>query len=121
MADMETGLKAFKDTMATIVGAKLASGDRRATGRRYWNTHKDFLKSIADDEVMAEHNPTDWAGASKEQEQKEQRQANHTAAKNKCVQEKADLAKASRVVVDYVGNMEMPIWRLAIEESLGSR
>jgi hypothetical protein len=74
MADMETGLKAFRDTMTTAVGAKLASGDRRAIGRRYWNTHKDFLKSIADDEVLAEHNLTDWAAAPPAQ--KEQRQTN---------------------------------------------
>ena len=102
--------------MATIVGAKLASGDRRAIGRRYWNTHKDFLKSIADDEAMAEHNPTDWAAALLEQ--KEQRQTKHTAAKNKCVREKAALAKASRVVVDYVGNMEMPMWSDGNKESV---
>jgi hypothetical protein len=90
MADMGTGLKTFKDTMAAVVGGKLTSGDRRAIGRRYWNTHKDFLKSIADDEVMAEHHLTDWAAASKEQ--KDQRQTNHAATKNKCVQEKAALA-----------------------------
>jgi hypothetical protein len=88
---METGLKAFKDTMAAAVGANLASGDRRAIGRRYWNTHKGFLKSISDDEVVLEHSLADWAAAPLEQ--KEQRQTNHMAAKNKCVQEKAALAK----------------------------
>jgi hypothetical protein len=42
--------------------------------------------------------------------EKKERQGNHTAAKNKCVLEQAALAKASRDVVDYVGNMEMPKW-----------
>jgi hypothetical protein len=108
MADMEKGLKAFKETMATIVGAKLSSDERRFLGRKYWNGHKDILKSIADDELVEEHSLTDWAAAPAEQH--EQRQKEHTAVKLKCVQERAALAKASRTVVDYVGNMEMPIW-----------
>jgi hypothetical protein len=64
MADMESGLKAFKDeAMAAVVRAKLSSGDRRSIGRRYWNAHKDILKSIADEEFMAEHHLTDWVAA----------------------------------------------------------
>jgi hypothetical protein len=111
VAGMETGLKAFRDAIATVVGAKLASGDRRAIGRRYWNTNKDFLKSIAGDEVMAGHNLTDWAAAPLVQ--KEQRQTSHTAAKNKWLhtRESGSGEQASRVVVGCVGNMEVPMWR----------
>jgi hypothetical protein len=47
MADINNGIKAFKDEMAPVVGAKLSSNDRRSLARRYWNTHKDFLTSIA--------------------------------------------------------------------------
>ena len=79
MGDMESGLKAFKAAMAAITGAVLSSGDRRSPGRRYWNAHKDILKSIAGDKTMAAHSPTDWAAASLEQ--KKERQGNHTAAK----------------------------------------
>jgi hypothetical protein len=46
VADMESGLKAFKETMAKIVGEKLSSRDRRSLGRRFWDAHKDILKSI---------------------------------------------------------------------------
>jgi hypothetical protein len=46
MADIESGLKALKETMAKVVGAKLSSGDRRSLGRRFWDAHKDILKSI---------------------------------------------------------------------------
>jgi hypothetical protein len=116
MADMESGLKAFKETMATTAGAKLSSGDRRSLGRRYWNAHKDILKSIADEEFMTEHHLTDWAAASADQQ--ELRQKEHTAAKVKCVQEQAALAKASQNVVDYVGNMEMPSWSDDTKESV---
>jgi hypothetical protein len=35
MGDMESGLKAFKETMAKVVGAQLSSSDRRSLGRRY--------------------------------------------------------------------------------------
>ena len=115
---METGLKAFKDTMAAAVGANLASGDRRAIGRRYWNTHKDFLKSIADDEVMEEHSITDWATATTAQN--EQRQQNRTDAKAKCVLEQSALLKASRTVVAYVGNTEMPKWSDGNKEAVVS-
>jgi hypothetical protein len=52
MADINNGLRAFKDDMATISGAKLSSNDRRSLARKYWNTHKDILCEIADDEVM---------------------------------------------------------------------
>jgi hypothetical protein len=48
---MESGLKALKETMAKAVGAKLSSGDRRSPGRRFWDAHKDILKSIADEEM----------------------------------------------------------------------
>jgi hypothetical protein len=65
---------------------------------------------------MLEHGLTDWAAASPAQ--KEQRQTNHTAAKTKCVQEKSAQAKASRVVVGYVGNMEMPKWSDGNKESV---
>jgi hypothetical protein len=65
---------------------------------------------------MTEHRLTDWAAASPAQ--KEQRQLNHTAAKTKCVQEQAALVKASRVVVGYVGNMEMPKWSDGNKESV---
>jgi hypothetical protein len=117
MADIENGTKAFKDEMATIVGAKLSTNDRRSlTARRYWSTHKDFLTSIADDEVMGEHSLTDWAAASPAKN--EQRQLNRTAAKTKCVLEQAALLKASRAVVDYVGNTEMPKWSGGNKESV---
>jgi hypothetical protein len=93
MADMESGLKAFKETMTTIVGAKLTSGDRRRSpGRRFWDVHKDILKSIADEGLMAAHSLTDWAAASPEQHAL--RQKEHTAAKSKCVHDRAALAKA---------------------------
>ena len=49
--------------MATIVGEKLSSGDRRSPGRRFWDAHKDILKSIAHEEFMAAHGLTDWAAA----------------------------------------------------------
>ena len=62
------------------------TGDR-LHARRYWSTHKDFLTSIADDEVMSEHGLTDWATASPAQN--EQRQLNGTAAKTKCVLEQS--------------------------------
>ena len=70
VGDMESGLKAFKEAMAAITGAMLSSGDRRSLGRRYWNAHKDILKSIAGDKTMAAHSPTDWAAASLEQEKR---------------------------------------------------
>jgi hypothetical protein len=43
MADINNGIKTSKDEMATAMGAKLSSNDRRLLARRYWNTHKDFL------------------------------------------------------------------------------
>jgi hypothetical protein len=54
-------LRDYKIPMATITGAVLTSGDRRSLGRRYWNAHKDILKSIADDGTVAAHSLTDWA------------------------------------------------------------
>jgi hypothetical protein len=48
VADMERGLRAFKEAMAKVVGEKLSSNERRSPGLRYWNGHKDILKSIAD-------------------------------------------------------------------------
>jgi hypothetical protein len=87
MADINNGLRAFKDGMATITGAKLPSNDRRSLARRYWNTHKDILCEIADDEVMEEHSTTDWATATPAQN--EQRQQNRTDAKAKCVLEQS--------------------------------
>jgi hypothetical protein len=102
MDGMESGLKAFKDeTMAKIVGALLPSSDRRSLGRRYWDAHKDILKSIADEEYMSENGLTGWAAATPEQN--EGRQQAHTDAKAKCVSERVALAKASRDEVDFVG------------------
>jgi hypothetical protein len=101
------------------VEAKLSTTDQRSLARRYWSTHKDFLTSIADDEVMSEHGLTDWATASPAQN--EQRQLNRTAAKTKCVLEQTALLKASRAVVDYVGNTEMPNWSDGNKESVESR
>jgi hypothetical protein len=46
MADMESGLKAFKETMAKTVGAKLSSGGRRSFGRRFWGAHKDIFIDV---------------------------------------------------------------------------
>jgi hypothetical protein len=74
------------------------------------------LKSIADEEFMIEHHLTDWAAAPAEQQ--ELRQKEHTAAKVKCVQEQAALAKASRNVVDFVGNMEVLSWSDENKESV---
>jgi hypothetical protein len=120
MADINHGTRAFKDDMATAAGAKLSSNDRRslALARRYWNTHKDFLCSIADDEVMSEHGITDWATATPAQN--EQRQQNRTDAKAKCVLEQSALLKASRIVVAYVGNTEMPKWSDGNKEAVES-
>jgi malonyl CoA-acyl carrier protein transacylase len=81
VAGMESELKAFNETMAKAVGAELSSGDRRSLARRFWDAHKDILKSIAGEEFMAENNPTDWAAASAEQHKL--RQGDHTAVKNK--------------------------------------
>jgi hypothetical protein len=108
MDGMESGLKTFKETMAKIVGEQLSSSDRRSPGRRYWDAHKDILKSIADEEYMPESGLTGWAAATPEQH--EGRQQAHTDAKAKCVPERGALAKASRDVVDFVGNMQMPKW-----------
>jgi hypothetical protein len=118
MADINNGLKAYKDDMATISGAKLSSNDPRSLARRYWNTHKDILCEIADGEVVEEHSITDWATATPEQ--KEQRQQNRTDAKAKCVLEQSTLLKASRNVVAYVGNTEMPKWSDDNKESVES-
>jgi hypothetical protein len=79
MADINNGIKTFRDEMATAVGAKLSSNDRRSLARRYWNTHKDFLCSIADDEVVSGHGITDWATATPAQN--EQRQQNRRLQK----------------------------------------
>jgi hypothetical protein len=62
VGDMESGLKAFKEARW-----------QRSLGRRYWNVHKDILKSIAGDETLAAHSLTDWAAASLEQEKKNDR------------------------------------------------
>jgi hypothetical protein len=54
MDGMESGLKAFKETMAKLWG----HSSRRATGDllgRYWDAHKDILKYIADDEYMSDN------------------------------------------------------------------
>jgi hypothetical protein len=115
MDGMESGLKAFKETMAKIVGAQLSSSDRRSLGRRYWDAHKDILKSIADEECMSESGLTGWAAATPEQH--EGRQQAHTDAKAKCVRERGGLAKASRNVVNFVGNMQMPKWSNGNKES----
>ena len=116
MADINKGLRAFKDDMATVSGAKLSANDRRSLARRFWNTNKEILCEIADDEVMQEHGLTDWAAASPAQN--EQRQQNRTDAKTKCVTEHAARLKASRKVVDYVGNTEMPKWSEDNKESV---
>ena len=79
MADINKGLRASKDDMTTVSGAKLSANDRRSLARRFWNTNKEILCEIADDEVMQEHGLTDWAAASPEQN--EQRQQNRTHAK----------------------------------------
>jgi hypothetical protein len=118
MADINNGIRAFKDDMTTIAGAKLSSTDRRSLARRYWNTHKDFLCEIADDEVMEEHSITDWATATLAQN--EQRQQNRTDAKAKCVLEQSALLKASRTVVAYVGSTEMPKWSDGNKEAVES-
>jgi hypothetical protein len=91
---------------------------RRRTGdpwdvARCWNNHKDVLKEEVDAALMGEYNTTDWAVASAEQ--KENRQKEWTAAKQKCVKEQADLmrwrmaAKATRAVVEFVGIVEIPV------------
>jgi hypothetical protein len=54
MADINKGLRAPKDDMATVSGAKLSTNDRRSLARRFWNTNKAILCEIADDEVMQE-------------------------------------------------------------------
>jgi hypothetical protein len=119
MADINNGIRAFKDEMAAVVGAGLSSNDRRSPARRYWNTNRDYLTSIVDDEVMSEHGLTDWATATPAQN--EQRQQNRTAAKTKCVLEQSALLEASRAVVDYVGNTEMPKWSDGNKEAVESR
>ena len=116
MADINKGLRAFKDDMATVSGAKLSANDRRSLARRFWNTNKEMLCEIADDEVMQQHSLTDWAAASLVQN--EQRQQNRTDAKTKCVTEHAARLKASRKVVDYVGTTEMPKWSDDNKESV---
>jgi len=116
MNTIEKGLHEFKKTFAKIVGATLSSEDRRSLGRRHWNVHGDILKSIADDDYMQEQGLTGWAAATPTQ--LEGRQKAHTNAKIKCVTERGGLAKASREVVDYVGNLQMPKWAEGNRESV---
>jgi hypothetical protein len=93
MGGMESGLKAFKETMAKIVGALLSSSDRRSPGRRYWDAHKDILKYIADEEYMSENGLTGWAAATLEHH--EGCQQAHTDAKaNKCVRERGGASES---------------------------
>jgi hypothetical protein len=68
--------------------------------------HGDILKSIADEEYMEANSTTSWTTATPEQH--EGRQQAHTNAKIKCVREPGALSKASRDVVDFVGNLRMP-------------
>jgi hypothetical protein len=63
------------------------------------------------------HRLTDWAAAPKAQKKRTTGQS-HGGKKNKCVLEQAALAKASRDVVGYVGNMEMPKWSDDNKESV---
>jgi hypothetical protein len=118
LGGMESGLKAFKKTFAKIVGATLSSGDRRSLGRRHWEVqvHGDILKSIADEEYMAANGLTSWAAATPEQ--LKGRQQAHNDAKIKCVSERGGLAKASRDVVDFVGNTQMPKWNETNKEAV---
>jgi hypothetical protein len=110
VGDMESGLKAFKAAMAAITGAVLSSGDRRSPGRRYWNAHKDILKSIAGDETMAAHTAPRTGRQPRWSRRKNGRGITRRQ-KNKCVLEQAALAKAPRVVVGYVGNKKHRLGR----------
>ena len=73
-------------------------------GADIWDAHKDILMSD-----MSVNGLTGWAAATPEQH--EGRQQAHTDAEAKCVRERGGrLAKSSRDVVDFVGNMQMPKW-----------
>jgi hypothetical protein len=55
------------------------------------------------------------------EEQKETRQKEWAIAKQKCVKEQADLVKAARTVVNFVGNVEMPVWNDENKQAAGAR
>jgi hypothetical protein len=65
---------------------------------------------------MQEQGLTGWAAATPTQ--LEGRQKAHTDAKIKCVTERGGLAKASRDVVDFVGNTRMPKWNETNKEAV---